>query len=101
MYVIKTKNGLLNGFYGNDLPTTRKLYFNEKKGKLEPKFTVRGMMNCSGGYMFFDTEQDAQEQINYIMSNVEESRERYESVLEGSTEQLLKIISGFKVVSIK
>jgi hypothetical protein len=31
MYVIKTKNGLLNGFYGNDLPTTRKLYFNEKK----------------------------------------------------------------------
>jgi len=101
MYAIKTKNGLLNSFYSNDLPVTRKSYFNEKRNKHEPKFSLRNMMNCSGGYMFFDTEQDAQEQINYIMSNVEESRERYESVLEGSTEQLLKIISGFKVVSIK
>lgn len=100
MYAIRTKNGLLNGFYSNDLPITRKLYFNDNKERLEPKFSLRNMMNCSGGHYIFYSENEAQEHINYIKREVEENRKRYESVLEGSTDQLLSVVNGFKVIQL-
>ena len=100
MYAIRTKNGLLNGFYSNDLPITRKLYFNDKTERLEPKFTIKNMMNCTGGYIFFDTSEEAEEYINYIRRDIEENRKRYESALEGSTDQLLSVVNGFKIIQL-
>ena len=100
-YAIRTKNGLLNGFYTNDLPITKRLYFNENTDRLEPKFSLRNMMNCSDGYMFFGTPEEAQRHINYIRNDVKQNKSRYEKSLQGSTDQLLSIIDKFKVVSIK
>jgi hypothetical protein len=100
MYAIRTKNGLLNSFYTNGLPTTRKAFFNENTNKFEPKFTLRDIMNCTGGYMIFDTQQEAEQHINYIKSEVEDSRERYESALQGSTDKLLSIINGFTTITV-
>lgn len=101
MYAIKTQNGLLNGFYTNDLPTTNKLYFNENTDKFEPKFTLRNMLNCSGGHMIFDSQEEAEDYINYLKNKVNEDRKRYEISLKGSTDRLLDIINKFKVVCIK
>ncbi len=100
MYAIKTKNGLLNGFYANDLPTTKRLYFNESNEKLEPKFTMRNMMNCTGGYMMFDKPEEAEHYISYIINEVENSRERYELSLQGSTDKILSIVSKFSIITI-
>lgn len=101
MYAIRTKNGLLNGFYSNDLPTTRKLYINEQNDKLEPKFTMRSMMNCIGGYECYNSAEEAKERIDCIKKWVEESRERYEKSLQGSTDKVLSVVNDFTIVKLK
>lgn len=100
-FAIRTQKGLLNGFYSNDLPITDKLYFNKSKNRLEPKFTMKNMMCCNGGYVFFDTITEAENYISTIKRDVEEGRHRYEKSLEGSTDQLLSAINKFKIIPIQ
>ena len=103
-YVIVNKNGKrLNGINTNDLPTTKKLYFNEKTDKLEPKFTLKNMFTYySDCYTVFNSEAEAIEYLQYNKDSLmqQDNVNRYESALKGSVEKLLKEIDNLKVVLI-
>jgi hypothetical protein len=101
-YVIKTPNGLLNGVYFGDYPTTSKLYYNEIKNKLEGKFTTKKILstsNSTDSYIVFETEQEAQNYIKYLLKSVEDERERWEESLAGCTEKVIEIFKNFKIIN--
>lgn len=102
MYVIKTKNGLLDGIYFGEYPTTRKLYFNEDTDKLEPKFAMGKMVktsnNCNS-YLTFNTHDEAVEYIQYMKRDCEDNRSRWEQSLSGSTNKVIAFINDFTIVN--
>ena len=92
-------NRKLNGISTGDLPIKNKLYYNEDTGKLEHKFALEKIFiyypDC---YTTFRTPTEAQEYIDYIIKEIEANRTRYEEVLTGSTDKLLKYASNLKVI---
>lgn len=92
-------NRKLNGISTGDLPIRNKLYYNEVTEKLEHKFALEKIFiyypDC---YTTFRTITEVQEHIDYIMKEIEANRTRYEEVLTGSTDKLLKYASNLKVI---
>lgn len=73
---------------------------------------IRDKRDADGNYVFSDklfhfyndccssfrTIEEAENHIDYIKRTISENRIRYESVLAGSTDKLMKIASGLRVV---
>ena len=90
-YVIRLNSKKLTGFASGDLPSNGKMF--ESK-----KYKDSHMFLCYGdGYINFSTEEEAQERIDYIKSQIERNKERYESYLKGSYSKLLKKADKLKV----
>lgn len=94
-------NRKLNGISSGDLPIRNKLYYNDKTGNLEHKFAQdKIFIYYSDCYTTFNTLSEAQDYIEYIGRELEINRTRYEDVLKGSTDKLLKYASDLKVVEV-
>jgi hypothetical protein len=97
-YSIKSTRKLCS-FYPNDLPITGKRIFNEKTNKLDNIFTAKNIFALdNSSYYSFETEQKAMDFISYMRQSIIEEKERYEKVLQGSTEQLINYLEKFKIV---
>jgi hypothetical protein len=103
-YAIRTTNGLLDSICFGSYPTTKRLYFNEKTEKIEPKFTTRDFMltsNSTNGYITFDNENEAKEYKDYLLHECEENRSRWDDYLMGCTDKVINLISKFKVIEVR
>ena len=88
----------LNGFESGDLPICNKTYFNERTGRLEYKFSNKQFSYHKDCYTVFSTVEEAESYIQFIRDEITNNTKRYESVLKGSTGQLLKYTDDLHVI---